>query len=658
MLALTDTHSDNRERGAAHVHKLLQMPLNWFGLTVRIRPFEAGEPPDIDPSVTRAVIVHVAEHDATLPVWLFDWLERQRDTPGLRFVHVGSLAALERLHRRRLDAWLGGFGLQHRAEYVDNPLRVGVRTISQQACAFEAAPVAVVHGGPVNTSDDNTPWVTTVDRRRPGDERHPVVTGPWGGLALDPWVASYGTGSGDRRWHLDPFAFFADALAIADQPAPDPSIAWGRRMFLLHVDGDGFESMSTARRERSAADVFRTEIVERYRIPMSLSVIARSLTDDLRPVDPTAEMRLAQQLFATPWVEPASHTVLHPLDWRRRHHARTLPRTVVWYGAIDNYEHSMRGEVLESVAFVNRYLTSPERPCRVLFWSGTANPVEQVVQACRAVDCENLNGGVYRWDRANDSVGYVVPWGLQLGDAFQVYCGAANENVFDGFYTTMPTSFGHIDATIENTGSRRILKPANVYAHFYSAESAARLAALQQLIEKWALRRATVPVFASRYAAAVRGAQRDCRIARIADGWLFEGFDDCCTARLPDDRRFVDWRRSPGVLGANSIGGRRFLQLAAGGAQLVLCDEPVAMPHFVAADHDLRDASRNSRGVSFESTAWRARTVELAGFAGNAPLEVLVDGRPLPGARAADGDGRYTLRLPAGSDELIEVRSR
>ena len=45
-----------------------------------------------------------------------------------------------------------------------------------------------------------------------------------------------------------------------------------------------------------------------------------------------------------------------------------------------------------------------------------------------------------------------VPAVLMPNPFYQVYAGAANENVFDGFYDTMPGAFRHIDTTIERTG--------------------------------------------------------------------------------------------------------------------------------------------------------------------------------------------------------------
>ena len=199
------------------------------------------------------------------------------------------------------------------------------------------------------------------------------------------------------------------------------------------------------------------------------------------------------------------------MNWRRRLHERAVPRSVVWYPSLANYRHDMVAEVRESVRFIDERLLPPGRRCAVMLWSGMANPDAATLAACDELGIANVNGGVYRWDRAQDSVGYVAPWGRDQGGRRQVYCAAANENVYEGFFDDLPSAFRHVDQTIENTGRGRILKPVNIYAHFYSAETPVRLAALQWLIEKWTSERETIPVPASAWSAAVLAAWHGCR---------------------------------------------------------------------------------------------------------------------------------------------------
>ncbi len=657
LLVLTDAHVDAvADESSAQAHSLFQMPWNHLGMVMHLRYVADGAPADVDPARIRAIVLHLLGDEAA-PAWLWPWLRRQRQLPAVHFVHLGSLQSLTKADPEQMAQWLADFGLELVPGQVDNPLRCVFEPSRRDLGAFEATPSERRHLGPRNRDAANTVWVTTRDRRNPTDARHPVVVGPRFAIALDPYVITSGTGNGDRRWHLEPFAFFRAAFGLAGVPAPDPNVAWGRRKFVLHIDGDGFENPSSTTPGQSAAAVFCEQVLQRTPIPMTLSVIVRSVTDDLQVAEPTAAMQLARRMLSCPWVEPASHTVLHPLDWRRAVTPHMPPRSVVWYPpeGLANYHHDMRAEVTASVRFVNTHLTAADRPCRLLFWSGAANPTADVVAACTEVGCLNLNGGVFRCDESQPTIGQVSPWGLEQGGTFQVYCGSANENVFDGFYTTLPTAFRHVSQTIERTGTPRILKPADLYAHFYSSEQAPRLAVLQDLIAEWAFRRPTVPVFASEYAAAVVDAQRQCQIERTATGFAFHAFTDCRTVRfdIGAGERPIDWQRSPGVLGANILNGALYLQLAAGDSQLTWAAAAVRLPHLLEADHELREVTRDASGLRLRSTAFRDRQIVIGGLPPGRTATYTVGTRTCTGL--ADVNGILDIALAGAGDDLVEV---
>ena len=76
-----------------------------------------------------------------------------------------------------------------------------------------------------------------------GGRAHPMLTTPWGGLALDPFVVEPGL-EGRTRWILEPFVFLARALDLPPLPMLDATTENGRRIFTSHIDGDGFVSVS------------------------------------------------------------------------------------------------------------------------------------------------------------------------------------------------------------------------------------------------------------------------------------------------------------------------------------------------------------------------------------------------------------------------------
>jgi len=647
-------HPDGETEDVAH--QLLELPLNHCGMVVRRHSIDAGPPPAAWLEDTRAVVTHF-DTAAKANDWLWPWLEKAVARHKLRVIHFGELTPLEQGGNKRLRRWLAQRGLSYDNRFLRDAARILVRYRSRESCAFEAdARSRTAHRGPRNVSRRNRVWVETRDRFRPDDARAPVVTGPWGGLALDPWAVTNGGANQDRRWHIDPFLFFREALGLDGVPAPHPAVLNGRRMWFLHIDGDGFESLSTVRHNTYAAEVMLDDVLLRYKLPFTVSIIVRSLTPDYAVEKPTRAMGLARRILNLPRVEPASHGVLHPLRWRRDLKPTDPPRTIMWYDGLENYTYSQLNEVKESVRFVNERLMEGDRRCALMLWTGDTIPREDAIAAAGEVGCLNLNGGEFRWDRWNDSVGFVSPWSRRVGDALQVYAGATNENMFDGFFTTMPGAFAQIDQTIERTGSPRILKPANIYIHFYSAERPPRLRALHKLIRRWALREPTAPVFASTYCRAVLSAVETARTRKIPEGWLLRDFGDCRTARLDEEPRDVDFTRSRGLLGARRIRNSLYVHLAATDATVVLAADPPPAPHVEEANCLLEMGSLTSEGVTVTATAKNPRLVVFAGFPAHLPLQVLLDGEEQE--RSADARGRLRIALDEPGTTRIAVRLR
>jgi len=658
ILALFDGDGEHAYNLDA-VHEILEMPLNHLGMVVERHDVRQGPPPESLLTGTRAVLTFFPG-DGDKVDWLWPWLETEPAARGMRVLLFGDFGPL--LHPggpeedpARLASYLARFGLEFDNGYRRGPIGIDVAFADRALCTFESDPRHLaVHRGPRNRSDANRVWVSTTDAFDEEGPRCGVLTGPWGALALDPWTIQRGAGDDERRWFLDPFAFFREALGLEGLPAPDPCLLNGRRVFFLHVDGDGFESLSTVRPGAFSAEVFATDVLDRYPIPATISIIVAGLTDDLHPPAPTRAMEVARAILNRPAVEPASHGVLHPLRWRQPLRPDSPPRFVVWYPAIKNYRYDPVAEVRDSIRFIDDELLAGGRRCKLMLWTGDASPPEEALAECGRLSLLNLNGGVFRADAWMSSLGFVSPLSRRVGAQLQIYAGAANENDFDGFFDTMPGAYGHIDQTLERVGAPRILKPANLYVHFYSAEKPARLAALHQLIWRWAFTEPTAPVFASTYVRAVRSALEEARIEKTAEGWNLRGFGDCPTARIDGETREVDWSRTRGLLGARRLNGSLYLHLAAPDADVVLAASPAPLPHIEQANHALRDVFLDATGVTFLTEAFSRRDLVVAGFPPSLDLAVRIDG--VLGVRRSDGDGRLRLEWAPGGPNVVEVR--
>ena len=226
------------------IHQLLEMPLNHLGMVVRRHDIRSGPPPEEWLEGARAILTCFLNTDHP-PAWLWPWLEKHGSAKGVRIIHFGDFGPLRfgndnRVDHVRITSWLARFGLEWDAGFRSGPMGIRIEALDKQRIAFESNPRRyATHIGPRNRDTDNRVWLRTVPVDSPDDLRTPVVTGPWGGIALAPWTARGGGVNEGRRWHLDPFAFLREALALEGVPAPHPAMLNGRRMFVLHVDGDG-----------------------------------------------------------------------------------------------------------------------------------------------------------------------------------------------------------------------------------------------------------------------------------------------------------------------------------------------------------------------------------------------------------------------------------
>ncbi|MDJ0973482.1 MAG: hypothetical protein QNJ98_03415 [Planctomycetota bacterium] len=638
------------------IHQTVEMPCNWLGLVVRTKHVKDGPPPAAWLADARAVVTWL-QQPYEMPEWVWPWLEKEVPARQLRVVHLEALPGedADDPKQPRLSKWLEPFGMAWKDGYTDAKARIAVEFVAGDACRLEYDPRRIAtHTGPYSTAASNRVWLKTRDREAPDDVRTPVVTGPWGGIALSPWTVIEGSKEGERRWALDPFPFFREALGMQGVPAPDPSVLWGRRLFVFHVDGDGFESISTVDGKSFCGDIFIPDVLEKFRIPCTMSIIVASLTPELAPETPTKRMQIAKAIFALPYVEAASHGTLHPYKWNEPWGPTPEDLAKFGYPRLTGFTYSPASEVRDSIQFIQRYLM-PEGDDDVgMLWTGDCVPPPPAIQAADDLGAWNMNGGTFRWDPAYDSVGFVTPWIRRVGGRIQVYAGAANENEFPGFFTDHPAAFGNIAITLERTGGKRILKPANVYAHFYSAERPARLRALQTLIRRWAFEEETLVATASMYAGAVMGAL-GMTIDRTAAGWRFGNYGACRTVRIDGERRAVDFARSKGIAGAREMKGALFLHLTGDTAEVVLSDRVPGRLHVVESNHVLTDVRLDERSLTFMSEAdYVDRRVLVGGLPlGSKATLVVGDARR---SLEVGAYGRVLVRLEPGGPDRVEVR--
>jgi nucleoside-diphosphate-sugar epimerase len=620
-------------------HRVGAMPVEWLGYVPEYRDIAEPLPEGVLAGRYAGIVTWLTD-DSPAGERLYPWLQRQIGD-GLRVAVLGAFGF--RIDGARAAAL--GLGLGQ----IPRP-PAAVKVLARDAMlGYETAPLP----------DRRTFQPLTVARGGgrallslqgdEGERMDPVALTAWGGYALYPYHVITLPGAGSKRWVIDPFAFIGRALALPAMPVPDVTTGSGRRLLLVHVDGDGFPSRAERAGGPFAGRVLLDEVLARYRIPHTVSVIEGEIAARGLHAAQSPELEsLARRIFALPQVEIASHSLSHPFRWQASTQA----------GGGDAYQYSLqlpgyrydaRAEVGGSVGYIDARLAPPGKRTRVFLWTGDCNPDELPLEEAARAGVLNMNGGDTLITRADPSLTLVSPLGIPRGRHFQVYAPNQNENVYTELWRGPYYGYERAIETFELTELPRRLKPVNIYYHAYSTTKAASLAALHK-VYRWALAQPLHPVPASEYIQRVLDFP-GVVIARSADGWRVRGLGAIRSLRAPAALGVP----AGDVAGSTEHGGQSYALLAGDGAGVELRYGP--------ADANARGprlAEANARVLSFRrNAAGDGALLSLAGHvpiefrladAGGARCEARLEGRALP--RGADG----IYRIPRLQADGIELR--
>jgi hypothetical protein len=503
--------------------------------------------------------------------------------------------------------FLARLGLAPAKAVATAPVRIAV---ASPLVGFEAQPRAHLRDLPPVKADDASSRLRLEDADK--ERWDPVVVGPWGGVAFSPYVLQEGLNE-ERRWILDPFGFLTDALALPAIPVPDVTTESGRRIMTVHVDGDAFVS----RAERGGvftAEVILNEILRRYRIPHTVSVVE----GEVGPQGPYAKdsarfEELARTIFALEHVEIASHTFSHPFEWQEAEKGAIGPPLP--FLPIPGYKFDLEREIKGSIEYINSRLAPPNKRTKLLLWSGNCAPSARAVAMTEALGILNVNGGGATRTKDYPSLTRGSAMGIpKENGAYQVFAPIENENVFTNDWRGPFYGFRKAIQTFELTDAPRRLAPLSIYYHFYSGEKTAALVALKDVYD-WAMKQDTTPLFLSEYAKKVLSFQKVTLRRRVQDGaWEIDGLGAIQTVRLPSSWTMLDLERSEGVAGVRELPQGRYATLTSEGrAVLVSSSSPPHTPYLVHA---------NGRVVRWERV--KDKDAVNIRIAGNVPLSVTV----------------------------------
>jgi hypothetical protein len=639
ILALYDSEEEP-ELVSTVIHRSVAVPLEYFGYVIDYLDVRSKLPAGDLASRYAGIVSWFSDDDMPQPRTYEQWLQTQISS-GVRLAIIGHLGF------QPTSTLLGRLGLS-----ISNRRLVGPMTINNtgKMIGFEARPAPIMRGLQNLRPLGGVKGVEVHLELRDGQAQvvTPVVTAPWGGLALDPYVVDRGL---DRqRWIVDPFAFFTRALDLEPMPVPDFTTENGKRLLFIHIDGDSFNSVAQLPGRPFTGQIILREFLEKYPFPTTVSIVEGqmssqgtnpNLTDKLEPI--------ARDIFALPNVEVASHSFAHPFDWLRAARGETglskLTGDEVML-PIPGYKYSAAREVGGSIHYINERLAPKDKPCKVFLWSGAAVPGADALKEVYAGNYYNMNGGNGELPLDDPALATVPSLGRYLDGMLQVYAQAQNENVYTNEWRGPFYGFRRVIDFFKYTESPYRLKPINIYYHFYSGEKLAGVTALREIYD-YAQEQDTYPIVVSEMVQKIQDFQRVAIARRLDGGWELRNFGKLRTVRL--DKR-LGW---PNIVDSVNVAG---VEDGPVGRYVALSGEPTAtlaiqgnrpsVPHLVSANAAIVSWQRDRETLKFQ-------------LRGHMPVEMTVGGCTPSGgvsrARVRVDQNKKTARLTFSGHDTGEV---
>ncbi len=462
-----------------------------------------------------------------------------------------------------------------------------------------------------------------------------VALTPWGGYALENFSNINLPGDNGDRWIINPFAFLQKALRLPTIPMPDTTTESGRRMLMVHMDGDGFVSRSELPGNPLAGEVVLNRVVKKYALPMTISVIEAELSPTgLYPdLSPSAEA-IAREIFKQPNVAIASHSYSHPFVWRKA----AADVNEGYNLRIPGYRFDARREIEGSIRYIESRLAPVGKRVEMFLWTGDCVAGSEALELTKRAGIMNMNGGDTVATRSQPTVTQVEGLGVPRKSSFQVYAPNQNENVYTNNWSGPFYGFERAIETFQFTEAPRRLKPIDIYFHTYITAKAAGMKSLDKVFA-YALAQETTPVYVADYARKVIDFQ-SLAIAKTTSGWRIRGAAQLRTLRLPAAMGWPDMAASQAVAGFNLLRDEVFIHLSADTAELVLTADKKESPRLVSANARVERFEKTVDGFRWDLSGYVSMKFSLAHVQA---CRVRVAGRELKPVRVTGDTSEFEI---------------
>jgi uncharacterized protein (TIGR01370 family) len=591
VLALHDQRGGWDAISQHEIHRLGEMPFNYWGLSHSYVALHDGV------GMARVAAQPLAGRYAAVLVWAgvadmaghaaLGQVVKAALAQGVPLLFMGELPEAPDWQRWGLGGWV---------EPDEDPPTPWAWSRPDGSAPFEFEPeVPEQWLGGSQAPEGSTVWL----RLNGGEAGTDVVAvTPWGGFALDEVQIRRLPGNMGERWAIDPIAFVAAALRLPpDWPVPELTTAAGRRLALIHHDGDGFANRAELPGAPLASEVMYEQFLQRYRLPTTVSFIEGEVSPQGLFAALAPQLKaVARRMAALPHVQLATHTWGHPFFWGALERGEQADRGYGVALRLPGYSFDVEREIVGSARFIERELAPPGKRVRMLLWSGDTNPLEAPLATAAGAGLLNMNGGNTWPTMQENTLTLVSPHAMRKGSWLQVYAPMQNENVYTNLWTGPYYGFSRLLETIALTESPRRIKAVNLYYHTYLFSKPAGVASAHQLYRWIETEHASGRiglVHATDYAQRVIDARRS-TAARALDGsgWQLR------SAGILRQWRQTGLAPEPqvdpalGLVGHLAQAGVRYLHLGASEAWLRPTTGTELVPRLVSANTEVRSLQR------------------------------------------------------------------
>ena len=640
----------NKDVHISAVQRFLGIHLNHLGLRYEFVDLARQPLPDLVMAGRYAGVVTWFAAGVDFPA-LGPWLKKRMDegVPIAMFDHPGFQITAGNA---------GNFGLT--AFNAPTPQKLSIQYSDPALMGFELKPredrsdVSNLRLSPAALKDGARSLLQMKDDR--GNVYDAAALTGWGGYALAPFAVATLPGGQDQsqpRWVLQPLKFLQASLRLDNLPVPDVTTEGGRRILMSHLDGDGFPSKADYPGSPFAVEVLQREIWDRYRLPITVSVVEGELSPQGVYPELSAQTEpLARKMFQLPYIEPASHSFSHPFSWAVAMKGKQAADEEEDNGeaapALDvpNYKFDLQREIKGSMDYINKTLLPKGKKAGIFFWTGNCIPLPEAIAETYKDGYLNMNGGDTLITNSRNTWTAMGAQGVRKDGWYQVFAPNQDENVYTNNWSGPYYGFERVLESFKLTDEPVGFKPVDIYYHFYAGTKPASIAALNK-IHRWAVAQPFTRPYVSQYIRKVIDFENTSVARDRASGEIIvRTGDNLRTLRLMQDAPTPSITASQGVAGSSPGPEGNYLTMASGEARLVYssadhASETSAAPYIYEASGMVgdfsraNDASGNGGGKTTLRFSLAANGAATFSIANGRQCSASTEGKPL--ARVSGG---------------------